>query len=59
MKGAKFKMGQKVRSVNDSQATTVIGITNSGGFHYDVEHYNGNVVHRIAEGNLVPFKKGK
>ena len=53
MKGAKFKMGQKVRSVNDSQATK------SGGFHYDVEHYNGNIVHRIAEYNLVPYKKGK
>lgn len=59
MKGAKFRMGQTVRCVNERQPKIVIGVCQNGGFHYSVEHYGGNVTHRIAEASLVDFKSGK
>jgi len=53
----KFKMGQIVRPVNEIEPKTIVGITENAGYHYDIEHYNGNRVHRIAEDDLVPYKK--
>jgi len=54
---AKFEIGQKVRPVNEMEPKTVVGIVFNGGYHYDIEHYNGNRVHRISEGDLVKYKK--
>lgn len=59
MKGAKFKMGQTVRCVNEQEPKTIVGITENGGYHYNIEHYGGNRTNRVAETALVDFKTGK
>lgn len=56
---AKFKMNQQVRCVNELQPKTIIGIVESGGYHYDLDHGEMGRTLRVAEPNLVDFKTGK
>ena len=50
---AKFKMGQEVRCVNEDRFNTIVGISQCDGFYYNIQHYNGDIVHRIPESDLV------
>ena len=52
---SKYKIDDFVRAINGNAPWKVVSITFDGHqSFYDIEDYNGNIVHRVAENSLQP-----
>lgn len=55
MEQAKFKIGQEVRTVNNSNRMVVTGMSECGGFRYTVECYGNQIFTYVAECDMIPY----
>ena len=54
---SRYELGDFVRAINGKTPWKVVSITFDGHqSFYDIEDYNGNIVHRVAENSLTPTK---